>query len=214
MVDVVDVAVAVADIDQGLHDLDDVFLAQHARSGDLVAADAAVEFHAADRRQVIALAVEEQILEQVLGRVLGRRLAGTHHAIDFYQRLEARLGRIDPQRVGDIRAAVQIVDIQRAEFLHADLNQLGNRGYRQDFVGLGQDLAGLGIDDVMRKDLALQILEWDRQALDAGLFEIAHMPRRDAAAFLDDDFLADSDLERRGLAAQALRDDLELDVLL
>ena len=40
------------------------------------------------------------------------------------------------------------------------------------------------------------------------------MARGDAAAFLDDDLLADANLERGGLAAQALRDDLEFDFLL
>src|SRR5450755_221808 len=40
------------------------------------------------------------------------------------------------------------------------------------------------------------------------------MARRDAAAFLDDDFLANPDLECCSLAAQALRDDFELDFLL
>ena len=40
------------------------------------------------------------------------------------------------------------------------------------------------------------------------------MPRGDAPAFLDDDFIADLDRERRGLAAQARRDQLELDLAL
>ena len=35
-----------------------------------LAADAAVELHAADRRQVVALGGEEQVVEQVLGRIL------------------------------------------------------------------------------------------------------------------------------------------------
>ena len=55
--------------------------------------DAAVELHAADCRQVVALGIEEQVLEQVLGGILGRRLARTHHAIDFDQRLKARFLR-------------------------------------------------------------------------------------------------------------------------
>ncbi len=50
MVDVVHVAVAVADVDQGLHDLDDVFLAEHARTRYLLAAHAPVELHSADGR--------------------------------------------------------------------------------------------------------------------------------------------------------------------
>jgi hypothetical protein len=130
VIDVVHMAVAVADVDQGLHHLDDVFLAEHARAGDLVASHAAVELHAAHRRQVVALAVEEQVLEQVLGGILGGRLAGTHHAIDFHQRLEARLGRVDAQRVRNERTAVQVVDVQRLDLRDAVFDQLGHRRAR------------------------------------------------------------------------------------
>jgi hypothetical protein len=189
-------------------------LAEHARARDFLTADAAVELHAADRRQVVALAVEEQVLEQVLGGVLGRRLAGAHHAVDLDQRLEARLGRIDAQRVGDVRTAVQIVDEQRADLGDAASMSFADRGNRQDLVGLREDLAGLGVDDVVRQHLALQVLGRHRQALDAGLLQLAHVARGDAPAFLDDDLLADANLERGGLAAQALRNDFEFDLLL
>src|SRR5690606_28016924 len=51
VVDVVDGAEAVADADQGLDDVDDVFLAQHALAFGVRAAQAAVELHAAHGRQ-------------------------------------------------------------------------------------------------------------------------------------------------------------------
>src|ERR1700733_4544329 len=194
VIDVIHMAVAVADIDQGLHDLDDVFLAQYARSGDFLTADAAVELHAPHGRQVIALAVEEQVLKQVLGRILGRRLAGTHHAIDFNQRLEAGLGRIDAQRVRDIRTAVQVVHVQSANRGDAALDELRHGGYGEDFIGLRQDLAGFRVDDVMRQHLALHVFGGHGKALDARFLELLDVARRDAAAFLDNDFLADADL--------------------
>ena len=53
--------------------------------------------------------------------------------------------------------------------------------------------------------LPLEVVGRHRQAVDAGVLELAHVARRDAAAFLDDDLVADADLEARGLAAQALR---------
>ena len=214
VIDVVHVAVAVADVDQGLHDLDDVFLAEHARARDLLAAHAPVELHAADGRQIVSLGVEEQVLKQVLGGILGRRLARTHHAVDLDQRLEARLGRIDAQGVRDVRTAVQIVDEQRADLGDAVLDELADRRNGEDLVGLGEDLAGLGVDDVVHQHLALQILDRHGKLLDARLFQIAHVARGDAAAFLDDDLLADADLERGGFAAQALRNDFEGDFLL
>ena len=88
---------------------------QDAGALDLVAADAAVELHAADGREVVALGVEEQVLEQVLGRIVRRRLARTHHAVDLDQRLHAVLGRVDAQRVRDERAAVEVVHVQHAD---------------------------------------------------------------------------------------------------
>ena len=85
------------------------------RAGDFLAADAAVELHPADARQVVALEGEEQVVEQVERGVLGRRLARTHHAVDLDQRFELRLARIDAQGVGDVRAAVEVVDPDRAD---------------------------------------------------------------------------------------------------
>ncbi len=83
---------------------------------------------------------------------------------------------------------------------------------RQDLVGLGQDLAGLGVEHVVREDLADQVFLRHFQAGDVLLLELAHVTRGDAAAFLDDDFFADLDGERRRLAAQARRDQFELNL--
>ena len=63
-------------------------------------------------------------------------------------------------------------------------------GRGQHFVGLGEDLAGLGVDDVVREHLADQVLGRNRQAVDARLLELPHVARGDAAAFLDDDLVA------------------------
>src|SRR5690606_16960836 len=86
VVDVIDNAFTVTDGYQSLQNVDDVFLAQHARTFDLGATDTTVELHAANSRQVVALGTEEQVVEQGLGGILGRRLTRTHHAIDFHQR--------------------------------------------------------------------------------------------------------------------------------
>jgi hypothetical protein len=205
MVNVVNAAVAIADIDQNLQDVEDVFLGQHIGTRDLLAAHTAVELHAADGRNVVALVVEEQVVEQILGGVLGGRLAGAHHAIDLDQRLEARLGRIDPQRVGDVRAAIQIIGVQRVDALDAGLDQLLDAHRGQHFVGLGDDFAGIGVGHVVRQHLAIQVVARHGQQLCARILELAHVARSDAAAFLDDHLVTDADLETGGLAAQALR---------
>ena len=69
IVDVVDFAAAVAQFRQRLEDGEDVFLAQHPHRVGRVQAHAHVHLHAADRRKVVALGVEEQLAEQGLGRV-------------------------------------------------------------------------------------------------------------------------------------------------
>src|SRR5690606_22225136 len=88
VIDIVHHTLAVADVDQATHGVDDVLAGQGTETLDFVAPEAAVELHAADRGQVVALQGEEQVVEQVLGGLLGGRLAGAHHAVDFHQRLE------------------------------------------------------------------------------------------------------------------------------
>ena len=68
VIDVVDFATTVAQFDQDADDVDDVVVGQGCRADQLLAADAAVELHAADGRQVVALFGVEQAVEQRLRR--------------------------------------------------------------------------------------------------------------------------------------------------
>ena len=162
-----------------------------------LAVHAAVELHAAHGRQVVALAVEEQVVEQVLGRVLGRRLARAHHPVDLDQRLEAGRRRVDPERVRDVRAAVQVVDVERADLGHVRVHEALDQRGRQHVVGRGKHLAGLRVGDVVGEDLALEVFDRHVQAAHAGFLELAHVARGDAATFLDDDLAVRADLEHR-----------------
>src|SRR5581483_3686527 len=231
VIDVVHLSVAVTDVDQDLQYIDDVggitvlldhalgrlvraateilAVVKNAGPRDLLTADAPVELHAAHCRKVIPLAVEEEVREQVFRRILGRRLARTHHAIDLDQRLEARLGRVDAQRVGNVGAAVQIVHIEGLDLGDPGLDQLLDGSGGQHLVGLGEDLAGIGVDYVLGEDLAVGVFTRHAQARDLRVLELAHVARGDPAAFLHDHLVADADLERRGLAAQPLRHELQ-----
>ncbi len=130
VVDVVDGAFAVADLDQRAQHVDDVLRVQHARADDLFATETTVELHATDCRQVVALRREEQVVEQILRRFLRRRLSRTHHPIDFDQRFQTVARRVDAQRVGDVRTAVEFVRVDRLDRRHAGFEQLV-----QHFVG-------------------------------------------------------------------------------
>src|SRR6185437_15079506 len=132
---------------------------------------------------------------------------------DLDERLEPGLRRIDAQRVRDVRAAVEIVDVEGLHLGDAGLDQLLDACGRQDLVRLGEDLARLGVDHIVRENLSVDVLARHAQPRDACVLELADMTRGDAPALLDDDLIADADLERRRLAAQALRHEMQRDLI-
>ena len=97
---------------------------------ELFAADAAVELHAADGRQVVAVFGEEQAVEQRLHRFLGGRLAGTHHAVDRDLRRHLVGGLVDAQRLRDVRTLVEVVGVDRLDLLDAGFAQLREQRLR------------------------------------------------------------------------------------
>ena len=69
-------------------------------------------------------------------------------------------------------------------------------------VALEDDLAGLLVDDVVRGDLADQLLDLDRQALDLGFLQLLDRGLGELGVLLDDDLAADLDVARRALAGE------------
>ena len=134
-----------------------VFLAQHAHGVlGIRKAKAHVHLHPADGGQVVAVGVEEQAAEQRLGRLRRRRLAGAHDAVDVDQRVVAVGVLVHRQRVADPRA-VALVDRQRRQLVDAGLFQRGEPRLGQFLAGLGIDLAGLRVDQVLGDEAAEQI---------------------------------------------------------
>ena len=130
MIDVVDVAASVAQIHQRLHDREDVLLAQDAHRVGGVEIEPHVHLHAADRREIVALGIEKQRVEHRFRAVERRRLAGTHDAIDVEQRVLARGVLVDLQRVADIGADVDVVDLEDRQIVEPLLQQAPREPYR------------------------------------------------------------------------------------
>ena len=143
MIDVVDVAAAIAQIDQRLDDRQDILLAQHAHGVRGVEIETHVHLHAADRRKVVALGVEEQRVEHRLGAVERRRLAGAHDAVDVEQRVLARGILVDLQRVADIGADVDVVDVENRHSSKPFSTQRREQLVGDLVAGLGENFAGL-----------------------------------------------------------------------
>ena len=82
-----------------------------------------VHLDAADRGQVVALRIEEQRIEHRLRGVDRRRLARTHDAVNVEQRVLARHVLVDRQRVADIGADIDVIDVEKRQLLVARLVQ-------------------------------------------------------------------------------------------
>ena len=119
MVDIVDLAAAVLQLDQHLEDREDVLLAQRAHRVVGLELEARVHLDPADRREIVALGVEEQAVEQRLGGLQGRRLARAHDTVDVDQRVLAGRVLVDRQRVADIRPDRHMVDVEHRQLVRS-----------------------------------------------------------------------------------------------
>ena len=158
MVDVVDLAAAVLDLDQRADDLEDVLGAQHAQRVVRLHVETGVHLHPADGREVVALGIEDQAVEEGLGRLQRRRLARAQHAVDVEQRLLAARGAVEHQRVADVGADAEMVDVEHRDLGHAGLAQAAQHLARELVAGLGMDQAVLRVDEVAADEAADQVL--------------------------------------------------------
>jgi hypothetical protein len=178
MVDVVDLAAAVLELDQQLDHGQDVLLAKHANRVLALEPEARVHLHAADGGQVVTLGIEEQVGKHRLRRVDRRRLAGPHDPVDVHQGLFARPVLVDGHRIADVGADIDMIDRQRRDRLDAGLAQ-GFEGFLGQLVaGLDVDRAGLLVDDVGGDVAAQEIGVLDELVLEALLDQLAPEARR------------------------------------
>ncbi len=172
VVDVVDLAAAVAQAHQQLQHRQHVFLAQHADLVGDVVLQPHVHLHPADGREVVALGVEEQPAEHVLRGLHRRRLARAHDAVDVEQRVLAVAALIHAERVAHVGAHRDVVDVQHLDGGEAlVLQRLDGRGV-QLVPGLGVDLAGLHVHRVGGQELPDQRVGRDEQGGDAPVGEL------------------------------------------
>ena len=141
-----------------LDDREHVLLAERAHGVLGVEVEAHVHLHAADRREVVALGIEEQRVEHRLGGVEGRRLARAHDPVDVEQRALAARVLVDRQRVADVGADIDVVDVEHRQLGDADILERLQELLGDLVAGLGPDLARLRVDEVLGDVLADQIL--------------------------------------------------------
>ncbi len=198
MVDIVDLALAVAKLHQPAHAGHDIFGAQRPLGVRRIEIQTHVHLHAADRRQVIAFTVEEQAVEQRRGSLDGGRLARAHDAIDIHQRLFAVHVLVRSHRVADIGSDIDMIDVQNRHVGDVIVQQHLEQATVQlaflvvfggDFItGLGIDQAGLLVDDILGDKASDDPLERNKQLdLIARIHKLLDQTRRHLFARLGDD---------------------------
>ena len=134
-----------------------------------------------------------------------------HHAVDRDARGELVGGLVGAQRLADVGAFIELVRVQARDLLDAGSTQLLQQRFGELLVGLGDDLAGVGVDDVARQHAGKQEVFRHADELRLGLLEGAHVAGRDALVLLDDDVaVLVGDVEARDFAADAVGDELHL----
>ena len=154
LIDIVHIAAAFVEFHELAHDLNEVFLREDGGRHRRVEPQTLVDFIATDTTEVVALGREEQTLERLLGRLAVGRVARTEERVDLLERFLLVLRRVLGQGVLDQR---RLGTAGGDEDL--DLGQVGlpdplDDGIDEDGALVGDDLTGVGIDDVARQRAA------------------------------------------------------------
>ena len=157
VVDVVDDAVALAELDEILGGLDDVLGIQDTGLEVGLEAELLVDLVAADAAEIVALRIEEEALEEGLGVGGGRRLAGTEALVDFLERLLLVAGRVLLERTDDHALVVGGVDHAHGRDLV--LLEGADDGLGEWLEGAGENDTLLRIDDVLDEDEGGDVLD-------------------------------------------------------
>src|SRR5690606_10026078 len=91
----------------------------------------------------------EQRLEHGFSRVHGRRLTRTHDAVDVEQSVFTRLVLVHGQRVAQVCADGDVVDIEDRQLVKAEVDKLSQQLLVDLIAGFSVDFAGLEVDDVL-----------------------------------------------------------------
>jgi len=190
-------------------------LDHHLVFDDVLTGQAAVELHAADAGQIVALVGVEQPVEQDFDRFFRRRLARAHHAVDGDPGSLAGGGFIGTQGVRDERAAIEFVGVQGFNGGNTGFTQLGEQGLGDFVVGVGDNFAGCLIDDVLGDHTTNQEFVRHSDLLDTSSTDITNMFGGNPLVLGNNQLaIRPDEVETGHFAAQTLRNQRELDLLL
>src|SRR5882757_2536309 len=188
MIDVVDHADVLAQLEEILDGRDKVGGVQGAIVERCIQPHLDVELQAADAAEIVLARIEEHAAEKIGGRFKRRGIAGTQLAIDFDQRFLGRADGILVQRAAEHQADVVALRKEDVNFGDAALGKRLPEIGGQRLVGLEQDFTGLAVDDVGHAVSALEVGKGRANLGDLGLDQFLEEGFGDALVRADDHF--------------------------
>ena len=211
VVNVIDFAVAIAQVHQNFDHREDVLVRHDHGASRRITAHAGIEFHAANTRQIVGIRVVEQALEQGLNRVFSGRLARAHHAVNRYTCSEFISRLIRPEGLRDVRALIKLVGIQHLQVFDTSHTQLFKEQFAQFIVGFGDDFTRICVNDVFGDHTSDQEIFRYADARGAAGFQLAGVTHGDALVLGYYNFAGlVSDVKTGHFAAHALGNEFHL----
>ena len=162
IINVINVTATVLQVQNNLHDRENVFAAQCPLSvfGWLEPVNrggkADIHLHPANSRQIIALRIKEELIEQRISSFLRWRLTRAHNTVNVRQRLKARLILVCEQGIAHPDAAPRAINIQQFNGRNIRVAQLGDNLFGQLISCLSIDLTGFHIHDIACEEFPLK----------------------------------------------------------
>ena len=200
----IDIVLTVAQSHEHGHRVDDVFLRQRHRARCTFTAEAGIDLHAADTRQIVGFGIEEEAIEERFNRFFRRRFAGTHHAVDRNAGSQLIRRVVQTQSRGNVRAVIQLIRKERFNLGHAGKTELRQKIGRHFIVAIGNDFTRFFIDDVLGKHAAEHIFIGNVDRRHAGLRQITDMLGSNALVCGDEFLAVMNDRETDSLPLQTI----------
>ncbi|OIQ68076.1 hypothetical protein GALL_503350 [mine drainage metagenome] len=117
VVNVIDLTMTIAQINQNLDHSQNVFIGQYHWPSGLGTAHFGVELHPPDTRQIVGIGVVEQALEQRLHSIFSRWLARAHHAVDGHPCSKLVDCFVGAQGLRNISPLIEFIGVNAGYFL-------------------------------------------------------------------------------------------------
>ena len=143
--------------------------------------------------------------------VLGGRLTRAHHAVDGHARCKLVRGLIGSQGLREISTLVEFIGVDALQIMDACTSEFLQQHFGQLVVGLGNDLAGFAIDDVLGDHATDHEVFRHADVRCATLFKLTGVTNGHTLVFGHNHFARlVGDVKTGHFTAKSLRDELHL----